>query len=168
MFAKQTLILKRGIPGAELSWLIKLNRGKGGLEIYRKCGNEKLYDDLTIRKSYDPAAYAVFEKKLFFPCIFGGEATPTPEGLFHVEAKSAEEYVSSYYPNYSRVKFFGHLVVFEDYFIHSDLYRTDEAAPAEDKAISQNDKSTSGCVRISQKNLEWLIQNVDIGTLVWL
>lgn len=163
---EQTFILKKEIPGAEYPYLIKLNRGENRLEIYRKCGNKKLYDNLVIRKSYDSAAYAVFEKELFFPCIFGGETTLTPQGIFHIEAKSAKEYVSSYYHNYSEVKFFGYLVIFEDYFIHSDLYEIDEAAPKEGKAISRNDKTTSGCVRISQQNLEWLIKNIEVGTLV--
>lgn len=138
------------------------------MEIYRKCGREKLYNNLVIQKSYDLAAYAVFEKELFFPCIFGGETTPTPRGIFHIEAKSAKEYVSSYYHNYSKVKFFGYMVIFEDYFIHSDLYKIGEDIPDTDKSISLKDKATSGCIRVSQRNLSWLIDNIDVGTLVLL
>ncbi|MCI9263645.1 MAG: L,D-transpeptidase [Oscillospiraceae bacterium] len=168
MSTEQIFILKKEIPGAELSWLIKLNRGESRLEIYRKCDNEKLYDDLTIQKSYDSTAHVVFEKAKSFPSIFGREATPTPEGIFHIEAKSAKEYISAYYPNYSQVKFFGYLVIFEDYFIHSDLYKIGEDIPNADKAISLKDKATSGCIRVPQKNLSWLIDNIDVGTLVLL
>lgn len=148
--------------------MIKLNRGESRLEIYRKCGNEKLYDNLIVRKTYDSAACVAFEKAKSFPCIFGGEATPTPQGIFHIEAKSAKEYISTYYPNYSQVKFFGYMVIFEDYFIHSDLYKIGEDIPDTDKSISQKDKATSGCIRVSQKNLSWLIDNIDVGTLVLL
>lgn len=168
MSTTQILILKKEIPGAELPYLIKLNRGKCELEIYKKCSNGRLYDDLLIRRTYNSNAYTVFEKELSFPCIFGGEVTPTPEGIFHIEQKSEEEYVSAYYPNHARVKFFGYLVVFEDYFIHSDLYEIDEMVPMEEKAISRDDKTTSGCVRISQQNLTWLMENVEVGTLVLL
>lgn len=168
MSAEQIFILKKEIPGTDHPWLIQLNRGESRLEIYRKCGNEKLYDDLMIRKTYDSAAYVVFERTMSFPCIFGGEATPTPEGIFHIEVKSAREYISAYYPNYRQVKFFGYLVIFEDYFIHSDLYNAGEVGPVAGKEISCNDKTTSGCIRISQQNLTWLIENIDVGTLAFL
>lgn len=168
MSIKQAFILKREIAGSELPYLIKLNREERRLEVFRKCANEKLYVDRLIRKTYDSDAYTVFEKDLSFPCIFGGDATPTPEGIFHIEAKSAAEYVSAYYPNYSLVKFFGYLVIFEDYFIHSDLYAEDETFPTINKAISRNDQTTSGCIRVSQENLSWLIENIGIGTLALL
>lgn len=168
MSAKQLFILKKEMVGAELPCLIKLNREKSRLEIFRKCGNEKLYDHLSIRRTFVSEAYTIFEKEFSFPCIFGGEKSPTPMGLFHIEAKSTKEYISPFYPGYNQVKFFGYLVIFEDYFIHSDLYAEEELEPILNKTISLKDKATSGCIRVSQKNLLWLIENVDIGTPVFL
>lgn len=164
----RSLILKKNIIGAELPYLIKLSREESKLHIFRKRHNETLYEETAIWGPFDPVSYVVFEKELSFPCIFGGEATPTPEGIFHIETRSAKEYISSYYPNHDQVKFFGYLVVFEDYFIHSDLYAADETAPDAGKAISRADKTTSGCIRISQENLSWLIEHIDVGTLVFL
>lgn len=168
MAEKQSLILKKALVGAERPYLIKLNRQTNTLDVFRKCDNKKLYDDFSIKRTCDLSAYTIFEIEQSFPCIFGGETTPTPCGIFHIEAKSEREYTSSYYPNYKQVKFFGYLVIFEEYFIHSDLYPVGESGPDIDKAISCNDKTTSGCIRISQKNLLWLIENVDIGTLAFL
>ena len=41
--------------------------------------------------------------------IFGGEKSPTPEGIFMIEKKSPEEYISGYYPERKNVKFFGYI-----------------------------------------------------------
>lgn len=166
--ANQLFILKQEIVGVELPYLIKLNREESRLEIFKKCGNEKLYSTCLIRKNYNSGAYVVFEKGLSVPCIFGRSSTPTPEGVFHIEAKSTNEYISTYYPNYDKVKFFGYLVIFEDYFIHSDLYTADQAGPTDGKSIGCNDKATSGCIRVSQDNLAWLIKNIDVKTLIIL
>ena len=65
-----------------------------------------------------------------FSCIFGGEKSPTPFGVFQVEHKTTDEYVSGYYPEHDKVKFFGYLIIFEDYFIHSDLYDGNVTADA--------------------------------------
>lgn len=168
MRAGQLFILKKETVGAERPYLIKLDRETSRLEVFKKCPNEKLYDYFPIRPAYDSSNYVIFQKELSVPCIFGGERSPTPTGLFYIEAKSAEEYISSFYPGYDQVKFFGYLMIFEDYFIHSDLYAGDEPGPTVGKAISQNDKTTSGCIRISQENLSWLMKHIDVGTLVFL
>lgn len=168
MYVNPLFILKKELAGTKQPYLIKLNREKSQLDVFRKCANERLYDSLSIRKTYNSNAYVIFESALSFPCIFGGDLTPTPTGLFHVEAKSEAEYISPYYSNHSQVKFFGYLVIFEDYFIHSDLYAINETAPAKNRAISLHDKTTSGCIRVSQKALAWLIENIEAGTLVFL
>lgn len=101
-------------------------------------------------------------------CIYGGEKSPTPTGIFQVEKKSTEEYISGYYPELDQVKFFGYLVIFEDYFIHSDLYAADVTKETleENEPVSKGDTSTSGCIRISQEDLDWLLENVEVGTPV--
>ena len=106
-----------------------------------------------------------------FSCIFGGEKSPTPLGVFQVEYKTTDEYVSGYYPEHDKVKFFGYLIIFEDYFIHSDLYDGNVTADAMryDKSlqpISKGDDHTSGCIRIAQENLDWLVDNIEVGTMV--
>ena len=106
----------------------------------------------SIRPDFDSSGYMMYEKLKSVDCIFGGEKSPTPTGIFEVEKKSAEEYISGYYPKRGKVKFFGYLVIFEDYFIHSDLY--DAAVTGETmqdhEPISKNDTFTSGCIRIAQ------------------
>jgi len=85
-----------------------------------------------------------------------------------VEGKSAEEYVSGYYPELDQVKFFGYLVIFEDYFIHSDLYASNATKETmqDYEPVSKDDTFTSGCIRVSQENLNWLLENIDVGTTV--
>lgn len=168
MSVKKSFVLKKEMIGAERPYLIKLDRQAGVLDIFRKCNQERLYDDFPIKRTYNASAYTIFETERSFPCILGGKQTPTPSGIFHVESKSEREYISSYYPNYEQVKFFGYLAIFEDYFIHSDLYAVSELSPMIDRAISRMDKATSGCIRVSQENLSWLIENIDVGTLVLL
>ena len=34
------------------------------------------------------------------------------------------------------------------------------------KVLSKDDTFTSGCIRVSQENLNWLLENVDVGTTV--
>lgn len=165
---KKPMILKKDVCGTELPFLLKLDRNKNLLDIYKKQNCEKIYDAVSIRKSYPVDSYVLFEHEKSFPCIFGGATSPTPNGIFQIEEKSDKEYISTYYPNYKRVKFFGYLVIFEDFFIHSDLYHIEENNPIFDRAISRNDKETSGCIRVSQENLQWLVQNIDVGTLVLL
>lgn len=79
------------------------------------------------------------------------------------------EFIASNEKN--KVKFFGYLVVFEDYFIHSDIYKEDINEDMMRKnihiePISRCDKSTSGCIRVSQENIDWLVENIDVGTTI--
>lgn len=32
--------------------------------------------------------------------------------------------------------------------------------------VSKDDTFTSGCIRVSQENLNWLLENIDVGTTV--
>lgn len=51
----------------------------------------------------------MYEKMKSMDYIFGGEKSPTPEGIFMIEKKSPEEYISGYYPERKNVKFFGYI-----------------------------------------------------------
>ena len=102
--------------------LIRLDRYEKALEVYKKVANEKLHDHYSIREDFDSSSYTMYEIEKSFQCIWGSEKSPTPKGIFSVESKSTDEYISGYYPEHDKVKFFGYLVIFEDYFIHSDLY----------------------------------------------
>ena len=59
-------------------------------------------------------------------------------------------------------------MIFEDYFIHSDLYDAEVARESmqDYEPISGNDTFTSGCIRIAQPELEWLLENIESGTTV--
>ena len=104
--------------------------------------------------------------------LFGREDSPTPYGVFDIVKKSKvkEEYISGYHKKYERIKFFGYLVIFEDYFIHSDLYMDRVTSETFEQAepISNGDTGTAGCIRVSQKNVEWLLENIEVGTTVIL
>ena len=149
-------------------YLLKLNRLSNQLELYKKVDNSVLYKYYSIRPDFDSSNYIMYEKVKSMDCIYGGEKSPTPTGIFQVEKKSTEEYISGYYPELEQVKFFGYLVIFEDYFIHSDLYAADVMKETMEKnePISKGDASTSGCIRVSQADLNWLLENIEIGTSV--
>ena len=113
----------------------------------------------------------MFTLKKSIPCIFGGEGrTRTPAGIFHIERVSGlhEEYVSPYHPQHEQVKFFGYLAVFEDYFIHSDMYLADAASDTfmEKEPISAQDEHTSGCIRVPQEELDWLVVNIPEKSII--
>lgn len=149
-------------------YLLKLNRTSGQLELYKKADNSVLSKYYPIRSDFDFSNYVMYEKIKSMDCIYGGEKSPTPTGIFQVEEKSAEEYVSGYYPELDQVKFFGYLVIFEDYFIHSDLYASNATKETMQnyEPVSKGDTFTSGCIRVSQENLNWLLENIDVGTTV--
>ena len=134
-------------------------------QISRLCGritaSERILSRVNIR----------FMKKSR-KCLFGREDSPTPYGVFDIVKKSKvkEEYISGYHKKYERIKFFGYLVIFEDYFIHSDLYMDRVTSETFEQAepISNGDNGTAGCIRVSQKNVEWLLENIEVGTTVIL
>lgn len=164
------IISKRNLS-EDSDYFLKLNRAASKLEINKKASRELLHECYPIRENFDASAYEVFELYKSMPCIFGGEGNRrTPTGFFNIEKVSPEEYISPYYPKSGQVKFFGYLTVFEDYFIHSDLYSTEANLTnfKEHTPISQGDKDTSGCVRVSQSDLDWLLKNIPVGTSVEL
>lgn len=151
------------------AFFMRLNREKSILEVYKKCESSKLREEYPIRDDFDESDYTMYELYKEMKCIFGGEGKKrTPSGLFHIYDKSNGEYRSSYYEDRDCVKFFGYLAIFEDYFIHSDLY--DEYVSIENfrnvEPISKNDEHTAGCIRVAQDDLEWILKNVEIGSVV--
>lgn len=152
--------------------LLKLNRQAHQLEVYKKADGQALRKNYSIRKDFVPCEYTIYEKIKEMPCLFGREDSPTPYGVFDIVKKSKvkEEYISGYHKKYERIKFFGYLVIFEDYFIHSDLYMDRVTSETFEQAepISNGDTGTAGCIRVSQKNVEWLLENIEVGTTVIL
>ena len=132
------------------------------------AANDKIQKYYPLRDDFDLSEYCCYERVREMKCLFGKKESPTPEGCFEIVKKSHqnEEYVSGYYPKRGKVKFFGYLVIFEDYFIHSDLYEEDVTVEtvAQNEPISKEDTGTSGCIRVSQEELEWLIENIETGT----
>ena len=150
--------------------ILVLNRSKSELEVYSRVPNERIREEYKLRDDFDLSEYCCYERKYGMKCLFGREDSPTPEGCFEITQKSRinQEYVSGYYPNRGKVKFFGYLVIFEDYFIHSDLYEEEVTSDTimQNVPISKDDTKTSGCIRVSQNELEWLIENIEVGTPV--
>lgn len=164
--------IKRNVPGALKQFVLKLNREKKTLDLYERINEEKLRKYYTLREDFDLSEYSVFEKKQAFSCLCGREESPTPFGMFQIQKVSSDEYVSGYHAKYDKVKFFGYLVIFEDYFIHSDMYLEDveESDMREGKAesISKDDKGTAGCIRVAQDVVDWLVEHVEEGSIVYL
>lgn len=152
--------------------LLELNRETRLLEVYRRVEDKRMRAFYSLRDDFDDSPYVMLEREKAFPCIFGGENTPTPKGCFRVENKTAKEYLSGYYPEHDKVKFFGYLEIVEDYFIHSDLYAAgvteDMMRSGAEEPISKADAHTSGCVRVAQDALDWLVENIEVGTMVLL
>lgn len=148
---------------------LKLDRVNHCLELYQRAEKQSiLYKYYSIRLDFDSSNYIMYEKVKSMDCIYGGEKSPTPTGIFQVEEKSTEEYISGYYSALDQVKFFGYLVIFEDYFIHSDLYAVGVTKETmdENEPVNKRDTSTSGCIRVSQEDLDWLLENVEVGTMI--
>lgn len=158
-------------PACSNQYYLKLNRTAQALGVYEQADNNTLREFYPLREDFDISDYALFTLKKSIPCIFGGEGkTRTPSGIFRIEhiSKPHEEYVSCYHPQYDQVKFFGYLEVFEDYFIHSDMYLPDATGETfrQMKPISAQDAHTSGCIRVPQEELDWLVEHIAEGTAI--
>ncbi len=164
------LIVKNDILSMDCDnrYYLKLNRTASRLEVYEKSTSFHDVPIIPVRNDFDFSDYAFYVLSKAIPCIFGDAFTDTPKGIFRIEQKSDEEYISSYYPKYDKVKFFGYLVFFEDYFIHSNLYSIDvtKAAFRDTKPISSQDEHTTGCIRVKQEDLDWLVQNISLHITV--
>ena len=158
-------------PTCSNQYYLKLNRAAQSLEVYEQADNDLLRELYPLREDFDTSEYVLFTLKKSIPCIFGGEGRArTPAGVFRIEHVSGphEEYVSPYYPQHEQVKFFGYLAVFEDYFIHSNMYLTDAASDTfmEKEPISAQEEHTSGCIRVPQEKLDWLVANIAEGSII--
>lgn len=163
------IVAKRILNPKSDRYYIRLNREAKCLEMFEKQEPESLRNHYPIRKDFDASDYVMYECVKTMPCIFGGVGkTQTPAGIFTIEKVSDSEYISPYHPKADFVKFFGYLVVFEDYFIHSDMYSMDANMDnfREKESISLKDEHTSGCIRVSQDDLNWLIKNIPEGTTI--
>lgn len=66
------------------------------------------------------------------------------------------------------MKFFGYLAVFEDYFIHSNMYLKDATSNTfqAKEPVSEQDAHTSGCIRVPQEELDWLMANIPEKSMI--
>ena len=150
-------------------YLLKLDRCNNLLRVYEKSDPQKIWDYYSLRKDFSMDNYVVYEEIKQFNCIFGCSETPTPFGVFQVENKSYDWYITPYRPknltNIEKLKFQGYLEIFEDYFIHSDIFS--EAANGETEVVGTvKDNGTTGCVRVSSDDLKWLLDNIPVKTTV--
>ena len=165
------IVSKRINNEANNKYFLILDRDASYLKIYEKTSADSLRKNYPIRKDFDSSGYIMYELVKNISCIFGGEGkNQTPAGIFNIEKVSSSEYISKYHSKFDQVKFFGYLVIFEDYFIHSDMYLMDTNIDdfSRKKPISEQDKHTVGCIRVSQDDLYWLINNIDVGTTIEL
>lgn len=164
-------IVQKSLLFYQHQYYLRLDRASQWLEVYEQADSNPLRELYPLRENFDTSDYVLFTLKKSIPCIFGGEGkTRTPSGIFRIEhtSKPHEEYVSCYHPQYEKVKFFGYLEVFEDYFIHSDIYLTDATGDTfrQKESISKQDTHTSGCIRVPQEELDWLVEHIAEGTTI--
>lgn len=171
VYGKRNYIVKKEILNkkSDNRYYLRLDRESGCLEVYEKKDHRSIGNSYPIRQNFDTSEYVFYELEKTMSCIIGGIGRQqTPTGIFNVEKVSSSEYISSYHPKFDKVKFFGYIVVFEDYFIHSDMYLTDATLDNfhKKKSISMDDKYTSGCIRVLQEDLNWLVENITEGTII--
>lgn len=169
------IISNQTLVDSTLMYLLKLNKEQSTLDVYKnksihlddKQLKELLLPKYPIREDLYFDHYTVYQLEQSLPCIHGSDCTPTIEGVCTINNKSYDKYISNYYKG-GPVCFFGYLEIFEDYFIHSHLYKEDETFDNKGKSISLDDKSTSGCIRVSEEHLKWLLDNIDVHTMIIL
>lgn len=153
------------------NYLLKLDRNNDLLRVYKKVETEKIRDYYSLRKDFSMDNYVVYEEIKQFNCIFGCSETPTPFGVFQVENKSYDWYITPYRPknlaNVEKLKFQGYLEIFEDYFIHSDIFAKNTDGTNEIVGTVK-DGGTTGCVRVNSDDLKWLLDNIPVKTTVML
>lgn len=166
------LLFKKNAATTSAKKILKLDREAFFVEVFEQASVDAFKMYYNIKPEYDSSEYDIYEISKKIKCIFGRAESPTPVGVFDITNKSMpkEAYVSEYHPKYDKVKFFGYLEIFEDYFIHSDMYEASVAELPENNecSISNNDCDTAGCIRVSQQDLSWLVDNIEIGTPVIL
>ncbi|MCX2455001.1 L,D-transpeptidase [Lacticaseibacillus nasuensis] len=151
------------------TFFLKLNREQSILKIYARTNNSRIGKVYPIRPNFDVSDYTAYDKVKSIPCIFGGECrTKTPSGIFDIQKVTTDEYISGYRPGINAVKFFGYLAIFEDYFIHSDMYPMNETTNTfrNGTPLSSHDTHTQGCIRVAQTDLDWLIEYIPVGTII--
>ena len=148
---KTTYIAHKSIlsPVCSNQYYLKLNRAAQSLEVYEQADNNTLRELYPLREDFDTSDYVLFTLKK------------------HVSGLH-EEYVSPYHPQHEQVKFFGYLAVFEDYFIHSNMYLKDATSGTfqAKEPVSEQDAHTSGCIRVPQEELDWLVANIPEKSII--
>lgn len=126
-------------------------------------------EKITLRDNFVPELenYSLYRCIKTMECIVGGPKTPTPQGHFEITNISNEKYISNYYEG-GKVCFFGYLEIFEDYFIHSHLYKENATEDDKGKSVSLKDKYTSGCIRVDEDDLKYLLEKIQIDTPIWI
>lgn len=152
-------------------YLLKLDRNSNLLRVYEKSDPQKIWDYYSLRKDFSMDKYLLYEEVKQFKCIYGHTETPTPFGVFQVENKSNDWYVTPYRPknlkNVGILKFQGYLEIFEDYFIHSDIF-AENTDGTNEIVGTVKDGGTTGCVRVNSDDLKWLLDNIPVKTTVML
>lgn len=156
-------------PRLSRNFFLKLSRYDHILTVYIESTERHLRETYPLRTDFDASGYHFYELLKSIPCRFGGEGkTQTPQGIFRIQNVTKDEYVSTYRQGVPEVKLFGHLDIFEDYFIHSEMYPMDATIDTfrTMKSISSEDTHTAGCIRVEQAYLDWLIANIPVGTTI--
>lgn len=152
-------------------YLLKLDRCNNLLRVYEKSESKKIRGYYSLREDFSMDNYDLYEEVKQFKCIYGQVETPTPFGVFQVENKSYDWYITPYRPknltNIEKLKFQGYLEIFEDYFIHSDIFAENTDGTSEIVGTVK-DGGTTGCVRVSSDDLKWLLDNIPVKTTVML
>lgn len=94
-----------------------------------------------------------------FPCASGKNATPTKRGHFIIENKGPVFYnEAKFYKCYYWLKYSG------QYLLHSVPYSLD----GEILNTAMQKKVSNGCIRTEIQNAQWLYENIDTQTTIWV
>ncbi|OON92058.1 MAG: hypothetical protein ATN34_01240, partial [Epulopiscium sp. Nele67-Bin002] len=124
--------------------------------------NNLVWTDLYRQRTY------VFEKRngkwaliQNFLCSTGNNSTPTPRGLYQLQAYVYAFGMDKGYMCKYAVQIFG------DYLFHSTLFDTTGTYELEGRGVLGN-RASLGCIRFSEEDSYWFYSNLPLGTTVWI
>lgn len=169
---KNFVIIDKHFAPIAAPYALKLDRHGGKLLVYSLmsdagdgCVKETIDGLYPLRDDFSMDGYLVYTLERQFDCIFGREKTPV--GLFMIQ-KVTNEVTETHYRDGMRLYLQGHLEIFEDYWIHAELLQSCENGDLKPFEMSLQDEVTHGCVRVGKSDLQWLLEHLQEGTVVFL
>lgn len=165
---KMTYIVHKSSVDSSSKQLLKLNRETRHLELYIRSKSNLTFDDvISTYNNIDISDYYIYRMTDSFPCVLEEQNLSIVPGIFIIKRVSEvrEEYISACYKNLGRIKFFGYITIFNNCFIHGNVYNEDVTIDKIDNehiVVKDNENILNG-IRVYQEDLEWLVENIKQG-----